>query len=160
MNETFKTITRHVLFIFTIAIFFAFVALLFGGVDMAMSFLFTTSSIAMMPLGKALTVEECEALAEFNSGLGRYERDVKPITLESVPTWLRDLVEDVTSEALEGSYNSVIEDFISDGGAYTFSVLEERAERHSQQTMDTSETMDADHFMARQAALAQGYEWE
>ena len=163
MNETIKTIIRHVLFIATITIFFAFVALLFGGVDLVMELLFVSPSLAMIPSGKALTVEECIALMEFNTNLARHEREVTPVVLESAETWLRDLVEDASIETLEGSYNDVVGDFVEGDGAYVFSVLHcpvyNWDETDTVEDTDTDD-MDVDHYMDRSVALAQGYEWE
>lgn len=160
MNETIKTIIRHVLFTLTIAVFLAFIGLLFGGVDLAMELLFSSSSLAMMPIGKALNVEECIALAEFNTGLGRLERDIEPIILENAQTWLRDLVEGASVDTLDGSYNDKARDFVQCGGAYVFSVIDNEPEEGALDGEDLDETMDADHYMERSVALAMGYGWE
>jgi len=163
MNENIKTIIRHVLFIAVVAIFVVFVGLLFGGVEVAMELLFgsTVASIAMLPSGKALTVDECIALREFNTGLCRLERAIAPVVLESAETWLRDLVEDASIETLEGSYDDVASDFVESDGAYVFSVLECPVYNvDSTDDVDDCDDMDVDHYMDRAVALAQGYEWE
>ena len=157
MNENIKTIIRHVLFIAVVAIFVVFVGLLFGGVEVAMELLFgsTVAPLAMLPSGNALTVDECMALREFNTGLCRLERDVISSRHE------HEYVIDGSIDILEGSYDDVASDFVESDGAYVFSVLECPVYNvDSTDDVDDCDDMDVDHYMDRAVALAQGYEWE